>query len=94
MGEQAGTMLALEVVIRMLVSREKERDPWFANEAQAVFDEFLGRLTSEPREEILVDARKRLMSIVSTTSDLFANSPLRQERPLTWRRRFLLWLMK
>lgn len=94
MEDQGAAALALEVVIRMLVSREKERDPKFGEQALNRFDEFLGHLATEPREEIFVEARKRLNSILNTSSDLFATVSSGNPQPLTWKRRFLLWLMK
>jgi hypothetical protein len=90
--EQA-ILLAHEVVLRVLVSKERTKDATFVALARRAFDEFLGRIASEPRDELLVAARRNFTAMLNTRDDLFRDDAL-VEAPITWRRRFLLWLMR
>jgi hypothetical protein len=86
------SLIAHELMLRLLVSNEKNRNPIFAAEAQKSVDEFLGHLAPAPTHEGFVEARAKFLAALDTRVDLFG-SPTPQ-RPLSLRRRFLLWLLQ
>jgi hypothetical protein len=86
------TLIAHELMLRMLVSNEKNRNAVFAAEAQKSADEFLGHLRLDSAPECFVEARAKFMSTIDTRTDLFAG-PNPQGR-MSLRRRFLLWLLR
>jgi hypothetical protein len=85
-------LIAHELMLRMLVSSEKSRNPTFAPEAQKSVDEFLGHLSLDRTTECFVQARAGFAAILNTRTDLFMGP--RPQRPTSLRRRFLLWLLR
>ena len=86
------TLIAHELMLRMLVSSEKNRNPIFAAEAQKSVDEFLGHLRFDRAPEFFVEARAKFISTIDTRSDLFVGP--KPQRRMSLRRRFLLWLLR
>ena len=85
------SLIAHELVLRMLVSSEKNRNPLFAAEARRSVDEFLGHLPLDPSNECFVEVRAKLMAALDTRADLFGGL---RSAPMSLRRRFLLWLLQ
>jgi hypothetical protein len=90
-GAQA-TLIAHELMLRMLVSSEKNRNPIFAAEAQKSVDEFLGHLPVDRTTECFVQARAEFTATLNTRADLFVGP--RPQGSMSLRRRFLLWLLR
>jgi hypothetical protein len=86
------TLIAHELLLRMLVSSEKNRNPAFAAEAQKSADEFLGHLPLDQTTECFVQARSKFMAALDTRTDLFVGP--KTPGPMSLRRRFLLWLLR
>ena len=85
------SLIAHELMLRMLVSNEKTKNPVFAAESRKSVDEFLGRLALDPPNECFVDARAKFMTLLETRDDVFGHQ--QPSRPVSLRRRFLLWLL-
>jgi hypothetical protein len=85
------SLLAHELMLRLLISSEKNRSPFFAAEARRSVDEFLGHLPPGPPNEYFVEARAKLIALLDTTDDLFGREAPAMSMSL--RRRFLLWLL-
>ena len=86
------TLIAHELMLRMLVSIEKNRNPFFAAEAQKSVDEFLGHLSFDGTTECFVEARAKFMTTIDSRTDLFMGPG--PQRPTSLRRRFLQWLLQ
>jgi hypothetical protein len=86
--------LAQQLVLRMLVSKEKMENPKFEEQAQKWMDEFLGSHVTDANDEPdrdYVEVRARFMSILRSRDDIFIDE-FAGEKPMTWKRRFFLWL--
>jgi hypothetical protein len=86
------SLIAHELVLRMLVSNEKSKNSIFAAEAQKGVDEFLGHLVPDSANECFVEARAKVMATLETRGDLFSGPQSKGTTSL--RRRFLLWLLR
>ena len=86
------SLIAHELMLRMLVSNERNRNPIFAAEARKSVDEFLGHLAPGPTNESFIDARAKFMAALDTRADLFGGQ--QPQGPMSLRRRFLLWLLQ
>ena len=86
------TLIAHELMLRMLVSSEKNRNPIFAAEAQKGVDEFLGHLSLDRTTECFVQARAEFSAMLGTRADLFVGP--QPKEPMSLKRRFLLWLLR
>jgi hypothetical protein len=87
-----GTLIAHELMLRILVSNEKNRNSIFAAEAQKGVDEFLGHLPFDRTTKCFVQARAKFATILDTRADLFVGA--KPQEPMSLRRRFLLWLLQ
>lgn len=88
------SVLAHTLVLRMLVSNERMKNPKFAAQARKAMDEFLGRYIGDPNEApdpIYVKVRSDFMNILDTRDDIFVDKDA-TEIPMTWKRRLFLWL--
>ena len=86
------TLIAHELLLRILVSSEKNRNQSFAAEAQKRLDEFLGHVPLDSTTEIFVQARSKFASILDTRVDRFIDP--KPQGATSLRRRFLLWLLQ
>jgi hypothetical protein len=92
MDDAETSLIAHELMLRMLVSNEKIRNPIFVAEAQRTVDEFLGHLAPDSTNECFVQVRAKFIATLDTRSALFAG--LQSKEPTSLRRRFLLWLLR
>jgi hypothetical protein len=93
MEEIYGDVVAHTILLRILVSKAQLENQHFRGDAQKAFDEFLGLVALEPINPIYVEARKKFIAILNTRTDLLSDK-FNEDRPLTLRRRFLLWLIR
>jgi hypothetical protein len=94
LNDQQIEILAHQLVLRMLVSKEKMENPRFEEQARRSLDEFLGGRVPDPDEapdQDYVEVRARFIDILGTRDDIFVDE-FAGERPMTWKRRLFLWL--
>jgi hypothetical protein len=84
-------LIAHELMLRMLVNSEKNRNPVFADEARKSVDDFLGHLARDPTNECFIEVRAQFMATLDTRTDILGSQ--QSEEPMSLRRRFLLWLL-
>jgi hypothetical protein len=92
MDSAEASLIAHELMLRMLVSNEKNRNPIFAAEARNSVDEFLGHLVPDPANECFIEARAKFMAVLATRADLFGGR--QPQKPISLKRRFLFWLLR
>ena len=76
LNDQQIEILAHQLVLRMLVSKEKMENPRFEEQARRSLDEFLGGRVPDPDEapdQDYVEVRARFIDILGTRDDIFVD---------------------